>query len=134
MSKPIKSYKFFNILNPKCMWLILHLFAWRNLYWVWCNDSTCYTQVLIHVFLIENYKMQLFKNKNFSCIPHRYMLEMVNHPIIINVPTRKTNRMQLIARIYVRRDVLFKAKLLHYTVWVIHLNKLKKYKGDNWCL
>jgi hypothetical protein len=39
--------------------------------------------------------------------------------------------MQLITRIYIRQDVLLKAKLLHYTVQAMHLNKLKKYKGNN---
>jgi hypothetical protein len=59
------------------------------------------------------------------------MLEMVHHPIMINVLARTTNGMQLIARIYVRQDVLLKAKLSYYTVWVMHLKKLKKYEGDN---
>jgi len=104
----------------------------EELVWVRCNDSTCYTQVP-YVFLLRNYKMHLFENKISSCIPHRYMLEMVHHPIMINVLARTTNGMQLIARIYVRQDVLLKAKLSHYTVWVMHLKKLKKYEGDNWC-
>jgi hypothetical protein len=59
------------------------------------------------------------------------MLEMVNHPIIISVPIRTITGMQLIVRIYVRRDVLLKAKLLNHTVRAMQLNKLKKYEGDN---
>ena len=58
------------------------------------------------------------------------MLKMVNHPIIINVTTRTTTGMQLIAHTYVRRDVLLKAKLSHHTVRAIQLNKLKKYERD----
>ena len=80
------------------MWLILHLLAWRNL----CNDLTCYIQVLIHVFLLKNYRMHLSKNKISLCIAHRYILEIVDHLIITTVPTRTTNEMQLFARIYVR--------------------------------
>jgi hypothetical protein len=53
------------------------------------------------------------------------MLKMVNHPIIINVSTQTTNEMQLIARIYVKRDALLKVKLSHYMVKTMHLNKLK---------
>jgi hypothetical protein len=44
------------------------------------------------------------------------MLEMVDHPIIINVHTLTINGIQLIAHIDVRRDVLLKDKLLHYMV------------------
>ncbi|KAI9396045.1 hypothetical protein POPTR_004G068801v4 [Populus trichocarpa] len=108
------------------MWLILHLLAWRNLHWVWCNDLACYTQEPTHVFLLRNYKMHFSKNKISSCIPYQYLLEMVDYPITISVLTQTTNGIQLIARIYVRWDVLLKAKLLHYTVRKIHLNKLKK--------
>jgi len=132
----VKTYKKkqilnYNILNLTCMWLILHLLVWRNLRWVRCNDLACYTQVLAHVFLLINYRMHLSKNKFSLCFPHRKMLRMMDHPIIISVPTRTTNRMQLITYIYVRWDVLLKVKLLHYTIRAIHLNKLKKYMGDN---
>jgi hypothetical protein len=69
--------------------------------------------------------------KIYLCVLYRYMLEMVDHLIIINVHTRTINRMQLITFIYVRRDVLFKSKLLYNTVRAMHLNKLKKYEWDN---
>jgi hypothetical protein len=69
--------------------------------------------------------------KIYLCVLYRYMLEMVDHLIIINVHTRTINGMELITFIYVRRDVLFKSKLLHNTVRAMHLDKLKKYEWDN---
>ena len=51
---------------------------------------------------------------------------MVDHPNIISMPTRTTNGMQLVASIYIRQNLLLKAKLPHYTVRAIHLTKLKK--------
>jgi hypothetical protein len=92
------------------MWLILHLLTWRNLRWVWCNDSVCYAQVPTHVFLLENYRMHLFKNKISSYIPHRYILEMVDHPIIISVPTQMTNGIQLITQICNKLRILISSK------------------------
>jgi len=53
---------------------------------------------------------------------------MVDHSIVIGVLTRTTNGMQFIARIYVTWDVLLEAKLSHYTIQEMHINKLKKYK------
>jgi hypothetical protein len=118
-------------LNPTCMWFILHLLMWKDLHWVKNNDSVCYTQVPAHVLLLRNYRKNLSKNKISSCIPHRYMLKMVDHPIIITVSTQTTNEIQLITHIYVRWDVLFKVKLLYYMVYTMFLNRLKKYEGDN---
>jgi len=111
------------------MWLILHLLGWRILHWVWFNDSGCYTQESSHVFLLRNYRMHLSKNNFFMCIPYQYILEMVDHPIIISVFTQITNGMHLITCIYVRQDALFKTKLSHYTIQTIYLNKLKKIRG-----
>jgi hypothetical protein len=65
----------------------------------------------------------------FMCIPYQYILEMVDHPIIISVFTQITNGMHLITCIYVRQDALFKAKLSHYTIQTMHLNKLKNMRG-----
>jgi hypothetical protein len=47
--------------------------------------------------------------------------------ISIYTTARTINKMQLITRIYIRRDVLFKSKLLYTTARAMHLNKLKKY-------
>ena len=68
--------------------------------------------------------MHLSKNKLCYCILHRYVLKIVDHLIIINVPTRTTNEMQLIPRNYIKQDMLLKAKLLHYTIQVMYLDKL----------
>jgi hypothetical protein len=105
----------YNILNLIWMWLIFHLLAWRNLCWFWYNDSTCYTQVPAHAFLLRDYMMHLFKNKISICIPHQYILEMVIHPSVISMPTWTVNGMQLIACIYIRQDVLLKINLPHLT-------------------
>ena len=76
-----------------------------------------------------NLRIHLSKNKKIVCIPCQYILEMVDHPIIISVPTWTTNEMQLIARIYVKQDMLLKSKLLHYTIRAMYLNKLKNLRG-----
>jgi hypothetical protein len=55
-------------LNLTCMWLMLHLLAWRNLRWVRCNDVTYSTQVPAHVFLLINCRMHFSKNKISPCI------------------------------------------------------------------
>jgi hypothetical protein len=69
-----------------------------------------------NVFILENYRMRLPKYHISLCIPHRYVLEMVDHSIVIGVLTRTTNEMQLIAYIHVTRDVLLEAKLSHYMI------------------
>ena len=54
---------------------------------------------------------------------------MVDHPNIISMPTRTTNGMQMVASIYIRKNLLLKVKLPHYTVRAIfslYLTKLKK--------